>query len=329
MNLFNYLMAKKGHNTSVRDSLFSYLLGKNSIKIKEASGTTINITDATKTKFNSLSLEKESTQYTTTGANLQKFSARTSSGTYNYVCSNNGQVTITGTVSSSVGLSYNLASNSMSLTTGTYKMKVIGNATGVTFTANNANAIIGDLDSNQEAIVAVTQDVTNFQIFQYLSTGITYNCDYYITLASGGVATEERYTGGLPSPSPTYPQEINTIKDNVIITISDGENSINDTIPLGVNELAGINGVLDRLIIDDKGDCFLLKKIGKISSYNGESITTSYLSTTGGLDIGSTVYYVLDTPDVIDLEYNSNLELYIGNNTITNDKDAYMEIEYY
>ena len=34
MNLFNYLMAKKGHNTSViDDDLFSYLLGKNSNKL--------------------------------------------------------------------------------------------------------------------------------------------------------------------------------------------------------------------------------------------------------------------------------------------------------
>lgn len=33
MNLFNYLMAKKGHNTSVRGDLFSYLLGKNSNKL--------------------------------------------------------------------------------------------------------------------------------------------------------------------------------------------------------------------------------------------------------------------------------------------------------
>lgn len=125
--------------------------------------------------------------------NLQKFSSRTSSGTYNYNCDNKGQVTITGTVSSSTGLSYNLSSNYVLLTAGTYKMKVIGNAAGVTFTSNNGYAPIGSLDSNQEATVTVSQDISNFQIFQYLNTGITYNCNYYITLTSGTTATTERY----------------------------------------------------------------------------------------------------------------------------------------
>lgn len=41
---------------------------------------------------------------------------------------------------------------------------------------------------------------------------------------------------------------------------------------------------------------YLKKEIGKIESYNGETITTSYISTTGGLDTGATVYYVLATP---------------------------------
>ena len=59
MNLFNYLMAKKGHNTSVRDDLFAYLLGKRTPKeVKTATGTTISITDATREKIVSLTLSK-------------------------------------------------------------------------------------------------------------------------------------------------------------------------------------------------------------------------------------------------------------------------------
>ena len=33
----------------------------------------------------------------------------------------------------------------------------------------------------------------------------------------------------------------------------------------------------------------------KIASYNGETITTDYISTTGGLNTDSTIYYVLTT----------------------------------
>ena len=63
MNLFNYLMAKKGHNTSVRDDLLAYLLGKRTPKeVKTASGTTISISDATREKIISLTLDKESSQ---------------------------------------------------------------------------------------------------------------------------------------------------------------------------------------------------------------------------------------------------------------------------
>ena len=37
--------------------------------------------------------------------------------------------------------------------------------------------------------------------------------------------------------------------------------------------------------------------IGKIESYDGETITTDYVSTSGSLTNGDTVYYVLDTPE--------------------------------
>ena len=45
-----------------------------------------------------------------------------------------------------------------------------------------------------------------------------------------------------------------------------------------------IVGTLDNWYIPNKSI--------KIASYNGETITTDYISTTGGLDIGATVYYV-------------------------------------
>ena len=51
----------------------------------------------------------------------------------------------------------------------------------------------------------------------------------------------------------------------------------------------------------------LVRKIGVIESYNGETITTEYLSSTGSLTTGATVYYILDneiveTIDVPDMK---------------------------
>lgn len=48
-----------------------------------------------------------------------------------------------------------------------------------------------------------------------------------------------------------------------------------------------------------KGEWYLKKNIGKIDSYNGETIATPYISTTGGLDTEATIYYGLTTPTYI------------------------------
>ena len=74
---------------------------------------------------------------------------------------------------------------------------------------------------------------------------------------------------------------------------------------------------------------------GKIESYNGENITTNYISTTGELSTGATVYYKLTTP--VDLELTSeqkairDIKLYTYKN-ITNidvsDKLASIDVTY-
>ena len=82
-----------------------------------------------------------------------------------------------------------------------------------------------------------------------------------------------------------------------------------------------------------KGDYFLKEADGwkevhnwvKIDSYNGESINTDYVSTTGALTTGATVFYKINTPtklactneQVEILEQLNNLELFTGTNYIT------------
>ena len=66
------------------------------------------------------------------------------------------------------------------------------------------------------------------------------------------------------------------------------------TIPL-TEPLRSIGDVKDEIVKHD-GTWGVLKKISIIESYNGETITTPYISTTGGLDNGATVIYELATP---------------------------------
>ena len=111
-------------------------------------------------------------------------------------------------------------------------------------------------------------------------------------------------------------------------------------ISLGNIELVQIGTHKDR-IYKSNDKWYLEKKIEKIASYNGETITTDYISTTGGLDTGATVYYVLVTPTTIEitdttlrnqLNNAKNFYTYIHNTSIydfTNNLDAIYKINYY
>ena len=73
------------------------------------------------------------------------------------------------------------------------------------------------------------------------------------------------------------------------------------TLDLGDIELANVNSQKDYIYND--GDVWKIHKaIGKILSYDGETIDTDYISTSGSLTVGDTVYYVLDEPEVITIE---------------------------
>jgi hypothetical protein len=79
-------------------------------------------------------------------------------------------------------------------------------------------------------------------------------------------------------------------------------------------------GILAASVFDAFEPCVLVdgvprsrttQRIGKINSYAAESITTAYMSSTGGLGMGATIYYVLDTP-VVTLGNPVTLESYNG-----------------
>ncbi len=56
-------------------------------------------------------------------------------------------------------------------------------------------------------------------------------------------------------------------------------------------KMVSIGSHKDQFKIQD-GNWIIPNKVQEIDSYNGETITTEYISTTGGLDEGATIYYV-------------------------------------
>lgn len=119
----------------------------------------------------------------------------------------------------------------------------------------------------------------------------------------------EPYTGGQPSPSPDYPQEIVTAGSDgsIDITVSDGADQNQQLSIQTPNGLPGIPISSGGNYTDADGQQWVcdevdfergvyVQRIQKILGYSDESVLSPYMSTTGQLTTGATVIYVLAAP---------------------------------
>ena len=111
--------------------------------------------------------------------------------------------------------------------------------------------------------------------------GATTNadCNFAIQIEKGPTATSyEPYTGGIPSPNPSYPSEVEVVTGNVEVTISNNDNSESKTLPvsLGNIELCKLGDYQDYLY-KNNGNWYVHKNIIKIDL----STITSYIHTSG------------------------------------------------
>ena len=109
---------------------------------------------------------------------------------------------------------------------------------------------------------------------------------------------------------------IQTVSGNINIVMVRGSNTQTLTLPLQQELLEG-----DLIDIRNK---YEIHNWTKIDSYNGEKIDTEWISSTGSLSTGATVYYKLTEPKLLTytdaqqtvLKQLSNIELYNGKNHI-------------
>lgn len=92
----------------------------------------------------------------------------------------------------------------------------------------------------------------------------------------------------------------------------------------------GQQWICDELIYNADGTGKVVKYTAKLDSYNGEEITTDYISSTGSLESGAAVIYQLKTKqetELSDAEMNQLWDLYTYRNApfVTNDEGAPME----
>ena len=149
-----------------------------------------------------------------------------------------------------------------------------------------------------------------------------------IQLERGASATAyEPYSGGFPSPSPDWEQPIEITDQPVTITVKGGteQQSITLIPPRPFTKW-------DKLEKVD-GVCCWVYQSNHILSYNAESITTEYFSTTGELSAGAEVYYKADVPENIPLPQSEQdklnaLTMYAGTTEVTNTGGCNMELTY-
>lgn len=117
-------------------------------------------------------------------------------------------------------------------------------------------------------------DETNCNVdIQFFSGANMNNLKFYPQIEQSASATSyEPYTAG-PSPNPDYPQTVNVVTGVQTVTISDGNNQVqNYTINLGSTELCKIGNYQDY-IYKSGDDWYLHKVVGKavFSGLSGES----------------------------------------------------------
>lgn len=146
-------------------------------------------------------------------------------------------------------------------------------------TVPSATFTIGsDYSSTAQLFIGVQPALTNV------------DCDFSIQIEKGSTATSyEPYTGGIPSPNPDYPQEVEVVTGNVEVTISNENNTESKTLPvsLGNIELCKLGNYQDYFY-KESNKWYLHKEIKKI-----------LLNGTEGWSVSNNVFYLTSISDYI------------------------------
>lgn len=110
-----------------------------------------------------------------------------------------------------------------------------------------------------------------------------------LTFTDTGAIDDLEILGDLQQATPPATPE--PLTGTITVSIDSEDMTIN----LGSEYLAKVNTAQDKIYYTDE-NWYIHREIGYINSYDGETITTDYVCTSGTLTNGDEVYYVLDTP---------------------------------
>lgn len=196
-------------------------------------GTDITIGEAI--GLTDLKMFGDTEQESYTGKNLLYVpdGSRTSSG-LTWTMSN-GAITASGTSNGSSSLPYVLETLPEPLPAGTYTFSIdkalsVGSFQFDYYDENNTEHLIGISAGQTSATFTITHQIAKQRLkLAAVASGDIIDFTIYAQLEAGSTATSyEPYTGGQPSPSPDYPQEIQTVTGEQVLTTR-GKNLVDAT----------------------------------------------------------------------------------------------------
>lgn len=220
-------------------------------------GTTqVTVDDAWEAPIPGLEIAGESEQFSTTGAQLLDLSAvsKSAGGAVINTADGGYQISGTGTLTKAFSASYQLDYLKNHLKPGNLILKSELTMPKLYIRIWDGSTVLAEMQGNSTK--QITQEMLNnenvrVEAFLYGNTGSTITPGtYHPMLYQDGDGTWEPYTGGRPSPSPEYPQEI-VSTDVTAVTVT-GEPYQSKTATITLTEpLRGIGDVRDRIMCRD------------------------------------------------------------------------------
>ena len=225
--------------------------------IGSATDTThVTVDDAWEAPIPGMEIAGNSEQFSTTGAQLLDLSAvsKSAGGAVINTADGGYQISGTGALTKAFSASYQLDYLKNHLKPGNLILKSELTMPKLYVRIWDGSTVLAEMQGNSTK--QITQEMINnenmrVECFLYGSAGsIITPGTYHPMLYQDGDGTWEPYTGGRPSPSPEYPQEI-VSTDVTAVTVT-GEPYQSKTAAIALTEpLRGIGDVRDRIICKD------------------------------------------------------------------------------
>lgn len=227
-------------------------------------GTNISLSPTIEYDLEVGSLKGDTTQNTLTGKNKlpSKFGYTNTINGTTLTIDDEGVITISGTNGSGINILFEL-DNTYTIQSGDYFH--MGNdiaTTNVSFSlleSDNTN-IAGAIPSSANRIFDLAgkegRTIARISIYHNASwdgSKITFKP---MIVNSSTATSYEPYCGGIPSPNPNYPQDIQVVTGTQTVTISNADNTESQTytLHLGDIELAKIGSYKDKIFIAEEGN---------------------------------------------------------------------------